>query len=203
MLVSHELPLLPIETHPLQPFLPDQTQVLLLGSFPPPRTRWRMEFYYPNFQNDMWRVMGLVFFKERDYFIDVASKSFHLVRIKQFLNDQGIAIFDTAYRVQRQQGDAADQHLHIVEATDVVALCHQLPQCGHIVTTGDKATDTLMSVLPPDSTRPTLQQTGECHLGDRSIQLHRMPSTSRAYPLALEKKAERYQQLFNDIGLLH
>jgi len=30
----------------------------------------------------------------------------------------------------------------------------------------------------------------------REIQLYRMPSTSRAYPLPLEKKAERYKMIF-------
>ncbi|MCU4570448.1 uracil-DNA glycosylase family protein, partial [Acinetobacter ursingii] len=30
----------------------------------------------------------------------------------------------------------------------------------------------------------------------------RMPSSSRAYPLALEKKAEAYRVLFENIGLI-
>ena len=54
------------ETHPLPPFLPPHAQLLMLGSFPPPRERWKMDFYYPNFQNDMWRIFGCVFFDNRD-----------------------------------------------------------------------------------------------------------------------------------------
>ncbi|EPQ1350886.1 uracil-DNA glycosylase family protein, partial [Acinetobacter baumannii] len=50
-----------IETHPLQPFLPENARLLMLGSFPPPRNKWKMDFYYPNFQNDMWRIFGLIF----------------------------------------------------------------------------------------------------------------------------------------------
>ena len=34
-----------IEQHPLQPFLPSNAQLLMLGSFPPPMKRWSMEFY--------------------------------------------------------------------------------------------------------------------------------------------------------------
>ena len=52
---------LPTELHPLEPFFPEGTKLLMLGSFPPARKRWKMEFYYPNFQNDMWRIFGLVF----------------------------------------------------------------------------------------------------------------------------------------------
>jgi len=46
-----------IETHPLPPFLPPNAKLLMLGSFPPPATRWKMNFYYPNYQNDMWRIL--------------------------------------------------------------------------------------------------------------------------------------------------
>ncbi len=48
-----------IEYHPLFPFLPENTKVLFLGSFPPQRKRWSMDFFYPNFINDHWRIMGL------------------------------------------------------------------------------------------------------------------------------------------------
>ena len=50
-----------IETHPLAPFLPVNAKLLMLGSFPPPKERWKMDFYYPNYQNDMWRIFGLIF----------------------------------------------------------------------------------------------------------------------------------------------
>ena len=47
-----------IERHPLRPFMPENAQLLMLGSFPPPKERWCMDFFYPNPQNDMWRIMG-------------------------------------------------------------------------------------------------------------------------------------------------
>ena len=57
------------EVHPLAPFLPDGARVLMLGSFPPKRVRWSMEFFYPNLQNDMWRIMGLLFFGDKAHFL--------------------------------------------------------------------------------------------------------------------------------------
>ena len=74
-----------IERHPLQPFLPANAQILMLGSFPPPKERWCMDFFYPNPQNDMWRVIGLVFFGD-----------------KTFLKDKGT---HTAKQIVRPQGD--------------------------------------------------------------------------------------------------
>ncbi|MBZ0416280.1 uracil-DNA glycosylase family protein, partial [Acinetobacter baumannii] len=40
------------------------------------------------------------------------------------------------------------------------------------------------------------------YFADRDINLYRLPSSSRAYPLALEKKAEAYQKFFKEIGFL-
>ena len=67
---------LPIETHPLQPFLPPNAQWLFLGSFPPPQARWSMLFFYPNFINDFWRIMGLLFFENREHFVVKGEKRF-------------------------------------------------------------------------------------------------------------------------------
>lgn len=38
------------EIHPLEPFFPQGARLLMMGSFPPKRERWKMDFYYPNFQ---------------------------------------------------------------------------------------------------------------------------------------------------------
>ena len=57
------------ETHPLQPFLPPNGRILFLGSFPPPKARWSMDFFYPNFINDFWRIMGLLHFCDAQHFV--------------------------------------------------------------------------------------------------------------------------------------
>ncbi|ENT8389501.1 uracil-DNA glycosylase family protein, partial [Acinetobacter baumannii] len=78
-----------IETHPLQPFLPENARLLMLGSFPPPRNKWKMDFYYPNFQNDMWRIFGLIFFQDKTYFLSENQKSFNEEAIRSFLIETG------------------------------------------------------------------------------------------------------------------
>ena len=191
-----------IETHPLAPFLPKNGKLLMLGSFPPPKTRWKMDFYYPNYQNDMWRIFGICFFQNKDYFLDLPNKNFHLDKIVEFLNEKGIGIFDTAYQVRRLQANAADKFLQIETVTNIKALLSEMPNCSSIVTTGDKATDTLMLSMPEHTNKPLIGQSVQCEFSNRMVTLYRMPSSSRAYPLALEKKAEAYNTLFKEIGLL-
>lgn len=191
-----------IETHPLQPFLPATTKLLMLGSFPPPKHRWKMDFYYPNYQNDMWRIFGLIFFKDKDHFLDLPIKNFKEQQIREFLIQIGVGIFDTAYQIKRLQGNASDKFLEIVTPTDLSKLLVQIPLCNTIMTTGDKATDTLMQHFPEQVTKPMIGQSVQVNYMDRELNLYRLPSSSRAYPLALEKKAEVYKQFFEKIGLV-
>ena len=191
-----------IETHPLTPFLPGNAKLLMLGSFPPPQNRWKMNFYYPNYQNDMWRIFGLIFFSDKNHFLDLPNKNFKESQIREFLSQAGIGIFDTAYQIKRLQGNASDKFLEIVTPTDLSALLEQIPMCHTIMTTGDKATDTLMQHFPDQTVKPMIGQSVQVNYGNRELSLYRLPSSSRAYPLALEKKADVYKQFFQQIGLV-
>ena len=187
-----------IERHPLRPFLPPNAQLLMLGSFPPPKERWCMEFFYPNPQNDMWRIMGQIFFGDKTYF--EVQKVFNCDEIVSFCEAKGIAIFDTAQAVIRLQGNAADEHLEIVEQTDIAALLQQIPLCHDICCTGGKAAQTLAEAL--HCVLPKVGESVETSFAGRTIRFWRMPSSSRAYPLSLDMKAAAYRRMFETIGML-
>lgn len=89
------------ELHPLEPFLPVGARLLMLGSFPPQRVRWSMDFFYPNLQNDMWRIVGLVFFGDKGYFLTPDAKRFDKERIVRFCEEKGLALYDTAEEIIR------------------------------------------------------------------------------------------------------
>ena len=93
-----------MEWHPLIPFLPENARVLFLGSFPPQRKRWCIDFYYPNFINDHWRIEGQVFFGDRNHFVDVEKKRFKLEEIVAFCLSKGIAFFDTSIPLRPSDG---------------------------------------------------------------------------------------------------
>ena len=189
-----------IEKHPLEPFLPAKAKLLMLGSFPPQKKRWSMEFYYPNLNNDMWRIFGILFLDDKDYFLNETRKAFCRERIIDFLNEKGIALFDTASSIRRLQDNASDKFLEVVEATDVTALLRQLPECKAIVTTGQKATDTLRQQFNVEE--PKVGDYSEFIFEGRAMRLYRMPSSSRAYPLALDKKATAYRIMYQDLQIL-
>ena len=189
-----------VERHPFEPFLPARAKVLMLGSFPPQPKRWSMEFYYPNFINDMWRIVGLIFFNDKDRFVDNAAKRFRLGDIVDFCTETGIAMYDTATAVRRLKDNASDKFLEVVTPTDIPALLRKIPQCKAIVTTGEKATETLCRTF--GTTPPATGEYSEFIFENRPMRLYRMPSSSRAYPLSLNKKAAAYRRLFSDLGMV-
>lgn len=188
------------EKHPLVPFLPENARILMLGSFPPPRARWSMEFYYPNWGNDMWRIIGHVFFGDRHYFEAKGCKCFDKEAVEGFCRAKGIALYDTASEVLRLKENASDKFLEVVTPTDIPALLQQIPECCAIVTTGQKATGLAVAALccqePPLGGFTTAEALG------RRVHLWRMPSSSRAYPLALEEKASHYSRMFMEERLM-
>ena len=201
-----------VEKHPLQPFLPEGARILMLGSFPPKRERWSMDFFYPNWINDMWRIWGLIFFDDKDHFVadeadGTKARRFDREKCAGFAADKGIAMYDTACEVRRLKDNASDKFLEVVKATDLTALLEEIPECAAIVTTGQKATDVIVGTFGCEE--PAVGSYTECIIScktrsipEKTIRFWRMPSSSRAYPLALEKKAEFYRKMFDAEGLL-
>lgn len=189
-----------IEEHPLEPFLPANATLLMLGSFPPQKKRWSVDFFYPNLQNDMWRIFGHIFFHDKDHFLLPHKKAFNKEQIIMFLKEKGIALYDTATIVRRLQDNASDKFLEVIEPTDIRLLLKHLPHCQAIVTTGQKATDIIREQI--EVKEPTIGGSSPFLFEEKSIKLYRMPSSSRAYPLALEKKADTYLLMFKELGFM-
>lgn len=208
------------EMHPLQPFVPKNAKVLLLGSFPPPHARWSMEFFYPNFQNDMWRIMGHLFFGDRNHFTAACGKGFDYDKVVVFCTEQGIALYDAAMMVKRLKGNASDNFLKIIVPTDIQSMLRSMPECRAVVSTGGKSAEQIAAILGCDvpavgadvsfeltdsqstfealgimsSNQPDLSSASAGQ--KRTMRFFRMPSSSRAYPMPLESKAAHYARLF-------
>lgn len=211
-------PSLPIETHPFGNFFDRDTRVLMMGTMPPPRDKWCMNFHYPNFYNDMWRIMGRVFFDDSDYFRVADEKRFDAEKIKAFLRHYHIGECPSVTQVIREKGNAADEHLTVVATTDLAKVLPQVPQVNWLFTTGGKATEVLIGLINadhqnpdspsfcPDSKPLKLPKTNQAiHVTafGRELGIYRLPSTSRAYPLRLEDKVAAYRQFFELAGILN
>ena len=170
-----------LEIHPLAPFLPPNAEYLFLGSFPPKRERWSMEFFYPNFQNDMWRIFGLIFFDDKNYFVDTKNKCFKKEEIEAFLIERKIAIYDAAKTVIRHKDNASDKDLEIIEAVDIQEFIRKLPDLRNIIVTGQKAADIIIEQFAEKNiliSPPLVGKYSEFVFENRNLRLSRMPSSA-------------------------
>lgn len=190
----------PVEQHPLKPFLPEECRLLMLGSFPPERRRWSMEFFYPNFNNDMWRIMGLIFHGDRDRFVVAGERRFDRAAVEAFCTERGIGLYDTACEVRRLAGNASDKFLEVVTPTDIGALLRTVPACRAVAATGEKAAETFAAAVGCDA--PAVGAAVEFGFEGRAMRFYRMPSSSRAYPLSVERKAAVYEGMLRAEGIL-
>ena len=204
-----------VETHPFAPVLPPEATVMMMGTFPPTADKWAMRFHYPNFYNDMWRIYGSVFFDDVDYFRVGDEKRFDPERIRAFMFERGIASCPTVTQAIRETGNASDKNLTVVTPVNLDSILPQVPKVETLFTTGGKATEVLLNLLaepPVKSKYPKTNQSMDYPYEWQSdnnkkanvnnLTLYRLPSTSRAYPLALDKKVAAYKDFFKKIGKL-
>lgn len=161
-----------------------------------------MDFFYPNYINDMWRIFGLCLYGDAQHFVDSSKKTFRLDDIKAMLQERGVGLYDTARVVRRTKNTASDKDLEVVEAVDLVDLLGRIPACRAVVTTGQKATDlfTAQMGIPQPKVGSYVEfafPMGDMGGTSRTLRLYRMPSSSRAYPMRLDRKAAFYQPLFD------
>ena len=222
-----------IEKHPFDPFIPKTAETLILGSFPPPEFRqnknrsassvsagalstesgtrgqaarsWCMNFFYPNLRNDFWRIFGLIFFNDVNFFLipeadprgERGVRVFDESKIRRFWAERGLAVYDAAVEVVRTT--ASDADLKVVRALDLTQMVRSLPCCHRIVFTGQKAAETLWPQIAPDEGVSKIPRSGQSRsmtVAGRTIDIARVCSSSRAYPLAIEKKAAIYRAIF-------
>ncbi|MDR2972532.1 MAG: uracil-DNA glycosylase family protein [Bacteroidales bacterium] len=196
------------EDHPFDPFYPKKAKWLFLGTFPPKKEKWanneEFNFYYPNFNNDMWRILALVFNKEKDHFEDVTQKkSFDKEKIKVFLEEKGIAMYNIAKKVVRLKDNASDKDLRITEYIKIKEIIENNKDLEYIVATGTKAYEKLIEQIVEIDQNfkkklPIIGLWEEFIFKNRTIKFYRMPSSSKAYPKPLEKKVEFYKDMFSN-----
>lgn len=199
---TNDITATPREQHPLRPFLPLKSKLLMCGTFPPQRHRWSMNFYYPNFINDMWRIFGIILHGDKDYFVDIENKTFHVNKLREELSTLGLSLSDTGREVVRTAGNASDKFLDIQRHIDLDVILAEIPDCVAVATTGEKAAGVIAELTGTQI--PKMGEYVECQLTDSSGKLrrfrhYRMPSSSRAYPMKLAEKAAIYGRMVAEV----
>lgn len=160
--------------HPLAPWVGPESQVLILGSFPSPKSR-AYGMYYGHPQNRFWKILEAVFAQEVP--ADAEGR-------KAFILAHGLALWDTV--LEADLVGASDAKMRVVRTADLAPLLAQAP-IRKIYATGRLATDLFRRYLASD-------------LG---MEAQYLPSTSPANQAhwPLPKLIDAYRVLKEDVSL--
>ena len=65
----------------------------MVGSFGGEKKGWSMDLFYGKVENDMWGILGLILFGEKDYFVS-GEKIFDKEGMIGFVGEKGIGLYD-------------------------------------------------------------------------------------------------------------
>jgi hypoxanthine-DNA glycosylase len=162
--------------HPLPPFVPEGARVLVLGTFPSPKSRER-ELYYGNPQNRFWRVMAALAGRELEAIEPAACYA--------LAEELGLALWDVVASCEIE--GAADSTIANVEPNDVAGL---LGRTGieAVATTGTKAA--------------ALWRRWDAHV--TGVEVFALPSTSPANArMSLDALVDAYRVLVPFLNIDH
>ncbi len=101
-----------IETHPHKAFIPDNTTVLIIGSFPGRDQTMREvtenDWFYGTKRNQFWKIISDV------YKVDLVTKADKQALFKK----HGIGIADIFLKVKRKDNNNTDSNLEVIEFND-------------------------------------------------------------------------------------
>ena len=81
-------------------------------------------------------------------------------------------------------------------------MLRSLPYCKGVLAAGQLATSLFTYHYGIETGKMKMGEHVNFNFENRVIGLYREPSSSRAYPMKVEKKAEYYRQMFRETGLL-
>ena len=113
-----------------------------------------------------------------------------------------MALFDTALRIRRTTGTASDKDLEIVQPADLDGMLRSLPECKAVLAAGQLATKVFTEHYNIDARNLKMGEYRTFDFEGRTLKLYRQPSSSRAYPMKVEKKAVYYEQMFKEIQII-
>jgi G:T/U-mismatch repair DNA glycosylase len=188
-----------IEHHPEWDYPVRGMHVLILGNFPPHSKRWDYKFFYPNKQNNFWKVLSILNgtpLKEMKGDAAVQER-------QKIMRDLKVGIYNLARSIKRKNKSARDTDIEILEYLDIVSIIRKNTRLKKIILAGFAAKSstarTFLNQLDEQHihySKPVEIKAGtefQLYMGKRSIDCVILNSTSTAFPIKLEKLVEQFR----------
>jgi G:T/U-mismatch repair DNA glycosylase len=172
------------ETHPWKWYVPPNSQILIIGTFPPVKEKWSYHFFYPNKLNLFWPIMSRMANRPLIYISGEAAVD----ERKQILESLKVAITDMGFEIERRDNSSRDENLTPIQYMNIFKILRENVSINKIIFTSSSgavnASKWFVNYLSikninlkfPKGSKPLKS---EFQFGGRSIQLVILYSPSR------------------------
>jgi G:T/U-mismatch repair DNA glycosylase len=188
-----------IEIHPEWDFDIPGMKTLILGNFPPHKKRWDYEFFYPNKQNNFWKVLAAINGKPLKEMRGVPA----VIERKGIMKKLKTGVMNIAGKVKRKGHSARDTDIEIIEYNDVLNVIKRHPELETIIIAGYSAKNSTarkfleylnehgIEYNPPVEIKAGA--TFEIFIKKRLIKCVIVNSTSTAFPIKLTALVDQFR----------
>lgn len=124
-----------IECHPEWYFDIPHMQTLILGSFPPHENKRDYQFYYPNKQNNFWKILAAISKTDLQYYSGLEA----IQERKRLMLDLNVGIQNMGKVISRKGLSARDTDIVIEEFQDILAIIKKHKELQKIIISGYSA----------------------------------------------------------------
>lgn len=104
-----------MEEHPYPPFIPDDVETLIIGTFPTYKSNSKFDFFYSNPENSFWTLLAKVY-NTKFIFTEGDEAKFERTR---FLFKHKIGITDMISKCYRKNRSSSDESLYPILLNDI------------------------------------------------------------------------------------
>ncbi len=140
---------LPIEILPILPFVEGHPTKLIIGTFPPHRSKWNFPFFFPNLQNRLWNILGRVAFGAENF--STQSNGFDEATVEErqaILRKLNAAMVNIIHSCSRKGQSALDNDLNVATLHPIVSeILEPHPTILEIFLTSGSGANSCLSLL--------------------------------------------------------
>lgn len=132
-----------IESHAFGTYATPAAETLIIGTFPTHLRNREFEFFYPNKQNVLWKLLETIY----QYKFQFNKGENAVIERKEFASKQKIALTDMLAKAIRSTGKSSDNELIPVEIMDILSILKTYPSIHQIILTSRAGKNSALSLF--------------------------------------------------------
>jgi G:T/U-mismatch repair DNA glycosylase len=119
------------EIHPWNWYIPTGSETVVIGTFPPTQRNWSFDFFYPNKNNNFWKLIARIVGHPLHYISGEEAVN----ERKELLKHLKLGVSDMGQIIRRKTDSSLDQNLEIVAYMDIFKLLRENPSVRKLIFT--------------------------------------------------------------------